>query len=188
MDIRQKEFNKLYHTQCGEGVFRGHDLAVLLHRQVSIEMPGGTSLLRFLKASHSPQSSDALKSGACRTRPQCTGTLFVINKYFRFQNTNSIHWVIDGPWSATVRPELYWDRNGRLTGSEQFIKAVTTTLEYKFAYLWTNTIARLEYRYDESRVAGGGFDKGGEIAPGVIGLTPAQHLLIVGLIWTFDPP
>lgn len=99
-----------------------------------------------------------------------------------------IHWVIDGPWSATVRPELYWDRNGRLTGAEQFIKAVTTTLEYKFPYLWTNTIARLEYRYDESRGAGGGFYKGGEVAPGVIGLTPAQHLLIVGLIWTFDSP
>ena len=99
-----------------------------------------------------------------------------------------IHWVIDGPWSATVRPELYWDRNGRLTGSEQFIKAVTTTLEYKFAYLWTNTIARLEYRYDESRGTGGGFYKGGEVAPGVIGLTPAQHLLIFALIWTFDSP
>jgi hypothetical protein len=68
-----------------------------------------------------------------------------------------IHWVIDGPWSATVRPEFYWDRNGRLTGSEQLIKAVTTTLEYKFPYLWTNTIARLEYRYDESRGPGGGF-------------------------------
>lgn len=99
-----------------------------------------------------------------------------------------IHWIISGPWSATVRPELYWDRNGRLTGSEQFIKAVTTTLEYKFAYLWTTTIARLEYRYDESRGAGGGFYKGGEIAPGVIGLTPAQHLLIAALIWTFDSP
>jgi Putative beta-barrel porin-2, OmpL-like. bbp2 len=99
-----------------------------------------------------------------------------------------IHWVIDGPWSATVRPELYWDRNGRLTGSEQFIKAVTTTLEYKFPYLWTNTIARLEYRYDESRGTGGGFYKGGEVAPGVIGLTPAQHLLIAALIWTFDSP
>jgi hypothetical protein len=97
-----------------------------------------------------------------------------------------IHWVIDGHWRATVRPELYWDRNGRLTGSEQFIKAVTTTLEYKFPYRWVNTIARLEYRYDESRGSGGGFYKGGEVAPGVIGLTPSQHLLIAALIWTFD--
>ena len=94
---------------------------------------------------------------------------------------------VGGPKDAR-RPELYWDRNGRLTGSEQFIKAVTTTLEYKFPYLWTNTIARLEYRYDESRGASGGFYKGGEVAPGVIGLTPAQHLLIAALIWTFDSP
>lgn len=31
-----------------------------------------------------------------------------------------------------MRPEVYWDRNGRLTGLEQVIKAMTTTLEYKF--------------------------------------------------------
>jgi hypothetical protein len=99
-----------------------------------------------------------------------------------------VHWIINGPWSATIRPELYWDRNGRLTGAQQFIQAITTTLEYKLPYLWTNTIARLEYRYDESRGPRGGFYKGGEVTPGVIGLTPAQHLLIFALIWTFDSP
>jgi hypothetical protein len=97
-----------------------------------------------------------------------------------------IHYVLGGPWSATVRPEFYWDRNGRLTGFEQFIKAVTTTLEYRFPYRWTDTIARLEYRYDESRGPGGGFFKDGEVRPGVVQLTPAQHLLIFALIWTFD--
>lgn len=49
-------------------------------------------------------------------------------------------------------------------------------------------IARLEYRYDESTGAGGGFFKGNEIVPGVIGLTPAQHMLIFSLIWTLDSP
>ena len=52
----------------------------------------------------------------------------------------------------------------------------------------TNTIMRLEYRYDESTGPGGGFFKGNEIAPGVIGLTPAQHMVIAGLIVTFDSP
>ena len=99
-----------------------------------------------------------------------------------------VHWVIGGRWSATIRPEFYWDPNGRLTGAKQFIKAITTTLEYKLPYLWTHTIARVEYRYDDSRGSGGGFYKGGEVAPGVIGLTPAQHLLIFALIWTFDSP
>ena len=99
-----------------------------------------------------------------------------------------VRWNFSGPWSVAVRPEFFWDRNGRLTGSEQFIKAVTTTLEYSFPYGWTNLISRLEYRYDESTGVGGGFFKGNEIAPGVVGLTPAQHMLIFGLIWTLDSP
>jgi putative OmpL-like beta-barrel porin-2 len=97
-------------------------------------------------------------------------------------------WHVGGPWSVAVRPEVYWDRNGRWTGFEQFVKAVTTTLEYRFPYRWTNTVCRLEYRYDESIGAGGGFFKNGEINPGVIRLTPSQHLLIVGLLWAFDSP
>ena len=97
-------------------------------------------------------------------------------------------WHIDGPWSVALRPEFYWDRNGRWTGSEQFIKAITTTAEYKFPYLWTNTIARLEYRYDESTGAQGGFFTRNLVSPGVIGLTPSQHLLLLGLLWTFDSP
>ena len=99
-----------------------------------------------------------------------------------------MRWHIAGPWSVALRPEVYWDRSGLMTGAEQFIRAVTTTAEYKFPYKWTNMIARLEYRYDESTGSGGGFFKGNEIAPGVIGLTPAQHMLIFGLIWTLDSP
>jgi hypothetical protein len=99
-----------------------------------------------------------------------------------------MRWHMTGPWSIALRPELYWDRSGLMTGAEQFIKAITTTLEYKVPYQWTNMIARLEYRYDESRGSGGGFFKGNEIAPGVIGLTPAQHMIIIGLIWTLDSP
>lgn len=99
-----------------------------------------------------------------------------------------MRWHIGGPWSVALRTEVYWDRSGLMTGSEQLIKAVTTTAEYKLPYKCTNMIARLEYRYDESTGSGGGFFKGNEIAPGVIGLTPAQHLLIVGLIWTLDSP
>jgi hypothetical protein len=99
-----------------------------------------------------------------------------------------IQWRIGGPWTVAVRPEFYWDRNGRLTGFEQLVKAVTTTLGYRIPYGWTNTILRLEHRYDESTGAGGGFFKGGEVSPGVIGLTSAQHMLIFSAIWTFDSP
>jgi len=99
-----------------------------------------------------------------------------------------MRWHISGPWSVALRPEVYWDRNGIITGFQQFIWAMTTTAEYKLPYKWTNTILRLEYRYDESTGPGGGFFKGNEIAPGVIGLTPAQHMLIFSAIWTFDSP
>jgi hypothetical protein len=99
-----------------------------------------------------------------------------------------MRWHISGPWSVALRPEVYWDPNGLMTGSQQLIRAVTTTGEYKFPYQWTNMIARLEYRYDESTGSGGGFFKGNEIAPGVIGLTPAQHMVIFALIWSIDSP
>jgi hypothetical protein len=97
-------------------------------------------------------------------------------------------WRIDNHWAVALRPEFYWDRNGRWTGNEQLVKAVTTTLEYALPFGWTNTRARLEYRWDESTGAGGGFFKDGDVAPGVPGLTASQHLLIMGLLWTFDSP
>jgi len=99
-----------------------------------------------------------------------------------------IHWAVGGPWSVTVRPEVYWDRDGRLTGFEQLIKAVATALEYRVPYRWTNTILRLEYRYDDSQGKGGGFFRGREVRPGVVGLTPTQHLLVLGVILTLDSP
>ena len=97
-------------------------------------------------------------------------------------------WHITGPWSVAVRPEFYWDRNGRWTGNEQFVKAVTSTLEYAFPYRWTNTRVRLEHRWDESTGKDGGFFKRGDVQPGVPGLTASQHLLLIGLLWTFDSP
>lgn len=96
-----------------------------------------------------------------------------------------IHWAVGGPWSVTVRPEFSWDRDGRwIDGASQSVKATTTTLEYRVPYRRTQTMLRLEHRYDDSRGAGGGFFKDGDRSPGVPGLTPTQHLLIVALIVT----
>jgi len=97
-----------------------------------------------------------------------------------------VHLIVHGPWSVTARPEVAWDRDGRWTGSVQLVKAVTGTLEYKLPYRKTTTITRLEYRFDDSRGKGGGFFRGPEVSPGVIALTPTQHLLILGLIFGFD--
>jgi hypothetical protein len=96
------------------------------------------------------------------------------------------HWTFDKHWSATVRPEVAWDRNGRWTGFSQTVKAVTSTLEYRIPYRRANATVRLEHRWDDSRGPGGGFFNDGDVRPGVPGLTPAQHLLVVGVILTFD--
>ena len=99
-----------------------------------------------------------------------------------------VHVTLRGPWSLSIRPEIAWDSTGRWTAYEQSIKAVTTTLEYRMPYRWTNAIVRLEHRLDDSRGAAGGFFNGGELSPGVVGLKPTQHLLILGLIVTVDSP
>ena len=97
-----------------------------------------------------------------------------------------VHRILRGPLSVTVRPEVAWDRDARWTGFQQTVKALSTTLEYRVPYWKTNTIARLEYRFDDSRGKGGGFFRDGEVSPGVDALTPSQHLLVFGLIFTFD--
>lgn len=99
-----------------------------------------------------------------------------------------VHWTVRGPWSVSFRPELAWDSKGRWTLAEQNVKALTTTLEYRIPYRWANTIVRLEHRLDDSRGRQGGFFKDGEVSPVVLGLTPTQHLLIFGLLFTFDSP
>lgn len=99
-----------------------------------------------------------------------------------------VKWHVAGPWSVALRPEFYWDRNGRWTGAEQFVKAITSTIEYKLPYRWTNTMLRVEHRYDESTGVGGGFFRRGEISSGVFGLAPSQHLVVFGLLCVFDSP
>ncbi len=95
-------------------------------------------------------------------------------------------WNISGPWSIALRPEFYWDRNGRITGSEQLLKAVTTTVEYRWTLLPQVALLRLEHRYDESSGPGGGFFKGGAVASGSIGLAREQHLLLCSIVWSID--
>lgn len=99
-----------------------------------------------------------------------------------------VRWHITGPWSVALRPEFYWDRNGRWTGSEQFVKAITSTVEYKLLYKWTNMVVRAEHRYDDSTGAGGGFFKNGGIRSDVVGLAREQHLLLLGVLVSFDSP
>lgn len=99
-----------------------------------------------------------------------------------------VRWTLNKRWALAVRPEVFWDRDGRWTLARQTVKAFTTTLEYRLPYRWSNTIFRLEHRWDDSRGREGGFFRGREVSPGVIGLTPNQHLLIFATIFTLDSP
>jgi hypothetical protein len=96
-----------------------------------------------------------------------------------------LHWKVNDQWSATVRPEVAWDSDGRWTGFPQTVKAVTSTLEYRVPYKKAAAIVRIEHRFDDSRGPAGGFFAR-EITPGVVGLTPQQHLLIIGVILTVE--
>jgi hypothetical protein len=97
-------------------------------------------------------------------------------------------WALNDRWGLSFRPEVFWDRDGRWTLARQTVKAFTSTLEYRLPYRWSTTIFRLEHRFDDSRGPDGGFFRGREISPGVLGLVPNQHLLIFATIFTFDSP
>jgi putative OmpL-like beta-barrel porin-2 len=97
-------------------------------------------------------------------------------------------WTLNDRWSVAFRPEVFWDRDGRWTLARQTVKAFTSTLEYRVPYKWSNAIFRLEHRWDDSRGPDGGFFRGAEVSPGVVGLTPRQNLLIFATILTFDSP
>jgi hypothetical protein len=90
-----------------------------------------------------------------------------------------MHWIFTQRWSATIRPEVYWDRDGRTTLFRQTVKANTTTLEYRLPSRTNAAILRLEHRIDDSRGPDGGFFKDG-------GLAPTQNLFILAAIFTLD--
>jgi hypothetical protein len=78
-------------------------------------------------------------------------------------------WTLNERWGVAVRPEVFWDRDGRWTLFRQTVKAFTMALEYRVPFRWTNTIFRLEHRWDDSPGPEGGFFRGAEISPGVVG-------------------
>lgn len=97
-----------------------------------------------------------------------------------------LHWALGKGFSVTLRPEVFWDRDGRVTGFRQTVKANTTTLEYRIPYRHATAIFRLEHRIDDSRGEDGGFFLEGNVQAGIPRLTPTQNLLGIGAILTFD--
>lgn len=92
-------------------------------------------------------------------------------------------WHIDGPWSVALRPEIYWDPDGELTGYQQFIGAITATTEYALPIGPTQAAFRAEFRHDTSTGPEGGFFNAARPVPALV---PGQNLFFAALIWTFD--
>ena len=98
-----------------------------------------------------------------------------------------LHFVFNPHWSVTVRPEVYWDREGEISGARQTVKANTTTLEYRtISYHRFTGVVRVEHRIDDSRGPEGGFYRGAFLSPGVTALTPTQNMIAASLIVIFD--
>lgn len=93
-------------------------------------------------------------------------------------------WQVFGPWSLAVRPEIYWDPDGRMTGSRQLIKAVTATVEYKVSLPISSVALRAEYRFDDSSGSQGGFFRAGRSNE----LIGGQHLVLFSCLLSFDKP
>ncbi len=102
--------------------------------------------------------------------------------------TLSARWNVAGPFSVAVRPEVFWDPDGLLTGARQLVRAVTSTFEYRLSgrASGAGAIFRLEHRYDQSTGPEGGFFGRRDPLTGAIGLIGGQHLAIASLILTFD--
>jgi len=92
-----------------------------------------------------------------------------------------VHVAFKGPWSVSLRPELARDPSGRYTGVQQTVAAFTSGIEYRAVGHGAQAIARLEYRYDHSTGAEGGFYAGPNND-----LTAGQPMLAAGLILTFE--
>jgi len=93
-----------------------------------------------------------------------------------------VRWEISEHWWLACRPEIYYDPDGLLTGSQQRIRSVAICLKYRFTPADSHSLAlSLEYRYDRSTGPEGGFFSGSGNT-----LVPDQHLIMLALTWSFS--
>jgi hypothetical protein len=91
-------------------------------------------------------------------------------------------WEINQHWWLSCRPEIFRDPDGLPTGAQQRIRAVAIALKYRFTPAEPHTfVLSLEYRYDRSTGAQGGFFSGSNNT-----LARDQHLILLALTWSFS--
>jgi hypothetical protein len=81
-----------------------------------------------------------------------------------------------------ARPEIYWDRDGRIFGVRQALLAGTITSDVRIA---ENLLLRVEYRYDRSTNPAGFFYRGPAITDDAKGLGRDQHTVFFAVAGVF---
>lgn len=85
-------------------------------------------------------------------------------------------------WDMAVRPEFFWDRDGRMYGVPQALVAGTFTNNFR---VFNNLLLRLEYRYDWSSNANGFFYRHDAIRDEAPGLARQQHTVFLSVAGVF---
>lgn len=85
-------------------------------------------------------------------------------------------------WDMALRPELFWDRDGRIFGVPQALVAAAFTNDVR---VLEPILFRVEYRYDWSSNPGGFFYRHGAIADDAAGLARDQHTVFVSVAGVF---
>ena len=92
-----------------------------------------------------------------------------------------LRWEIDEHWSVGLRPEIYDDSDGVISGNRQRIGDFSVALKYRFEPAKAHTLlVSLEYRYDRSTGPDGGFYAGANNT-----LVGEQHLFMIAVSWSF---
>lgn len=79
---------------------------------------------------------------------------------------------------VAVRPEAWWDRDGRIFGVPQWLASGTGTISLR---LYDHVLVRTEYRYDRSTASDGFFYAGPATNGDALGLADEQHTLMFAL-------
>lgn len=85
-------------------------------------------------------------------------------------------------WDMAARPELFWDRDGRIFGVPQALVSGAFTNNFR---VFNNLLLRLEYRYDWSSGRDGFFYRGPAIADDAVGLARQQHTVFLSVAGVF---
>jgi len=90
-------------------------------------------------------------------------------------------WQFARHWSLGLRPEIYSDPDGLMTGAVQLIRACTGTVKYTFSSGPHRLVGTFEMRYDRSTGEQGGYYSGPDDR-----LVPGQTVALLSFLWSFD--